>query len=78
MNTTMIERRTTAAAMQIPMIAPKESFDEVEDEDDFAASAGAAEALLVGEDVVDNELVVRVVEVVGVRAALVTMVVEDC
>lgn len=64
--------------MQIPMIAPKESFDDEDDEDDFAASAGAAEALLVGEDVVDDELVVRVVEVVGVRAALVTMVVEGC
>lgn len=63
--------------MQIPMIAPIESFEEDEDEDDFEASAGAAEALLVGEDVIDDELVVGVVEVVGVRPALVTMVVED-
>jgi hypothetical protein len=79
MKTTMVATRTAAPPMLIPMIAPNGSFDADGDEEDFASAAGAAEALLVLEDVVDeDEVVVPVVEGVEVGAALVAGVVEDC
>ena len=83
---------TAAPPTLMPIIAPSERFEGVEDEDDFAASA-AAEVLallvllLVLEDVDEvDEVVVRELEVVGsavveAGAALVSVVVgdvEDC